>query len=153
MKVSRNGRKLIKHFEGFSEDAYLCSAGVWTIGWGNTYVNGRPVRAGDKISKREANKLFREYLVRNVSPVIEKSVKVSITQNEFDALASFIYNLGSGAFNNSTLLVWINRGSRDQAADQFGRWVYAGGTILEGLIRRRKSEENLFVTGELEFYD
>lgn len=151
MKVSRQGRKLIKHFEGFSPTAYKCSAGVWTIGWGNTYINGRPVRASDTVDKNTANKLFREYLARNVIPVISSAVKVKLKQYQVDALASFIYNLGSGAFRNSTLLRLINL-KHDLVAEEFSRWVWAGGVKHKGLMRRRQAEKHLYQTGELNYF-
>jgi len=155
MKVSKNGRRLIKHFEGFSPTAYKCSAGVWTIGWGNTYINGRPVRAGDVVTLQEANKMFREYLARNVIPVIKSSVIFTkIPQHHVDAFASFVYNLGGGAFQNSTLLrEYNNLGFKGKVIAEFHRWVFAGGRKLDGLVRRRKAEAHLFEHGELNFYE
>lgn len=155
MKISRNGRRLIKQFEGFSPTAYKCSAGVWTIGWGNTYINGRPVRADDVVTLQEANKMFREYLARNVIPVIKSSVMYTkVPQHHVDAFASFIYNLGSGAFQNSTLLrKYNNLGFKVETIAEFHRWVYVGVNKLDGLVRRRKAEAHLFEYGELNFYE
>ena len=106
MKISENGLKLIKKFEGLSLKPYLCSAGVPTIGWGNTfYENMKKVTLQDEpITEERANSLFNFLVTTNYVNVVNRLVIVDINQNQFDALVSFVYNLGSGNFEKSTLL-------------------------------------------------
>ncbi len=146
MKTSQSGIELIKRFEGLELEAYQDIAGIWTIGYGHT---GNDVQPGMRISEREAEELLR----RDLKPreqAVANAVKVPVNQNEFDALVSFVYNVGAGAFRGSTALKRLNRGDRVGAADALTWWNKAtvGGVLREvlGLTRRRASERALFLT-------
>ncbi|MDV2100193.1 lysozyme [Serratia marcescens] len=146
MKISDDGMALIKRFEGLRLQAYQDSVGVWTIGYGWTQpVAGRKVGAGMAIDVATAERL-RVCGVAQFERGVERLVAVTITQGQFDALVSFAYNLGLRALENSTLLRRLNAGDRQGAADQFGRWVNAGGVRLDGLVARRAAERALFLT-------
>lgn len=140
MEISQIGIDLIKKFEGCSLRAYKCPAGVWTIGYGHT----NKVFADDVITQEEAETLLRQDLIIHCNNV-SKLVKVPLTQNQFDALVSFEYNVGYGAFQASTLLRLLNQGKYKEAAGQFDRWIYAGKKVLPGLVNRRKAEKGLFL--------
>lgn len=144
MKVSSKGLELIKEFEGFSSVAYLCSAKKATIGYGNTFwEDGTPVKIGDQISKERAETLLK-HVVDNFSVAVEVDIKIEVTQNQFDALVSLAYNIGLGAFKNSTLLRQLNRGNFVGASQEFLRWDKSNGKPLLGLTRRREREKLLF---------
>lgn len=133
------------HFEGFRDKAYLCPADVWTIGYGTTvYPCKEKVKKGDTCTEAEAV----EYLsndVKKFENAVLKHVKVELNQNQFDALVSFTYNLGEGNLKSSTLLKKINQDpSEPSIRNEFMKWVNAGGKKLEGLVRRRKSEAELY---------
>lgn len=139
MHTSQKGLDLIKSFEGLRLSAYKDVVGVVTIGYGTT----SGVKMGDTITKERAEELLRED-VKRFEGYVDRLVKVPLTQGMFDALVSFTYNLGPGALEKSTLLDQLNRGDYDGAAEQFGRWVKAGGKTLAGLVRRRAAERALF---------
>ena len=139
MKISNDGLKLIKRYEGLKLNAYKCPANVWTIGYGHTYQ----VRSGDKITESVATEYLKND-VRHAQNAIDRYVKVSISQYQFDALVSFIYNVGAGAFKKSTLLKMLNKRNYEGASNQFKRWNKAGGRVLKGLSRRRADEAELF---------
>ena len=139
MHTSQKGLDLIKSFEGLRLSAYRCSAGVLTIGYGCT----TNVKEGDRITAERAEELLRDD-VKRFEGYVARLVKVPLTQGQFDGLVSFVYNLGPGALEKSTLLDQLNRGDYDSAAEQFGRWVKAGGKTLVGLVRRRAAERALF---------
>lgn len=141
MNISEEGIKLIKNFEGCKLTAYKCPAQIWTIGYGHT---GSDVHSGLKISQEQAEKLLKVDLLIHCNNV-SKLVKVPLTQNQFDALVSFEYNIGYGAFASSTLLKLLNNKKYTDAANQLDRWVYGGGVKLLGLIRRREAEKKLFL--------
>ncbi|AUC61774.1 phage lysozyme [Cyanobacterium sp. HL-69] len=144
-QVNQRGLNLIKEFEGLRLNAYLCPAGVWTIGYGSTfYPDGRRVRQGDKITQQEADQLFLA-TVKPFAKVVDQAVKVTINNNQFSALVSFAFNVGTGAFKSSTLLRLLNRSDYQGAADQLLRWNRAGNQILVGLTRRRRAERALFL--------
>jgi len=130
---------LIAEFEGFRANAYRDPVGVWTIGFGHT----RGVRPGDTILRGEAGRLLEEE-VEQFMQGVEELVDVSVNANQLAALTSFSYNLGLGALGNSTLLRKLNSGDYEGAADQFRRWIYAGGKVLSGLQKRRAAEAALF---------
>lgn len=146
MKISSNGIELIKEFEGFSATPYLCSAKTATIGFGNTYyLDGSKVQLSDKpISKEQAENLLKLSL-KNFENGVNENVKVPLTQNQFDALVSFTYNVGISAFKNSTLLKCLNARYYREAAKEFERWNKAGGKVLAGLAKRRRAEKELFL--------
>ncbi len=145
MRISEAGIDLIKRFEGLELESYQDIAGVWTIGYGHTETAG----PDQKISAREADDLLR----RDLAPrerAVEQLVKVPLNQNEFDALVSFVFNVGIGALKSSTALKRLNRNDRLGAADALTWWNKAtvAGVLREvtGLTRRRASERALFLT-------
>lgn len=140
MRTSQTGIDLIKRFEGFSPVAYLCPAGVWTIGYGHT----AGVQEGDSIDEDTAEDFLREDLT-SAEGAVEKYVKVPLKQWQFDALVSFVYNLGAGNLYSSTLLKKVNRNPDDPSIRQeFEKWVYADGRVLQGLVERRKAEADMY---------
>ena len=141
MNISKKGIDLIKRFEGCRLKAYKCPAGVWTIGYGHT----NNVRPDDIITQDDAEELLKRDLKVHEDNV-KRVVKIALTQNQFDALVSFEYNVGYGAFANSTLLKLLNAGNYNGASKQFERWVYAGDRVLEGLVKRRKAEREMFLS-------
>lgn len=139
MKPSQACVDLVKSFEGFRATAYKCPAGVWTIGYGTT----ENVQPGDTITEAEAEQMLSDDLL-SASTAVDELVEVDLTQNEYDALVSFIYNVGREAFRNSTLLRMINSGDKETCGPQFLRWNKAGGNAFAGLSRRRESEREMF---------
>jgi len=149
MNISARGIQLIRSSEGFSQIPYLCPAGVPTIGYGTTrYASGVAVRMSDKpITKEQADGIMRSALYSYESAV-NHYVRVPLTQGQFDALVSFVYNCGESNFKASTLLRMLNASEYQQAANQFRYWVYAGGRPVRGLMRRRERERIMFIGAE-----
>jgi lysozyme len=145
LSLSDDGLGLIQHFESLRLTAYQDSAGVWTIGWGHT----GNVHPGDRVTRAEADALLRND-VAWAETAVRNAVDVPLTQGQFDALVSFAFNVGAGAFENSTLLARLNAGDSSGAQDQFGRWIYAGGEVLPGLVRRRAAEADTFAAAGVE---
>ncbi len=147
MKTSSKGKAIIKQYEGFRAKPYLCPARVPTIGYGATYyTDGRKVTLKDApISEADADKLLDKMLVK-YEDAVNRYVQVPITQNQFDALVSFCYNLGQEALRKSTLLKKLNNKDYKGAADAFLNWVYASGKKLQGLVNRRTDERKLFLS-------
>ena len=139
MKISQEGIALIKKFEGCKLEAYKCPAGVWTIGYGHT----KDVKEGDRINKDEANYLLEEEMIE-YEGYINDMVNVPLDQNQFDALTSWVYNLGSSNLMSSTMLTLLNEGKYDEVPQQIKRWNKAGGKVLDGLVKRREAEALLF---------
>lgn len=136
---------IIKEFEGLILNAYDDGVSVWTIGYGTIrYPNGTRVKRGDKITLEQAEQYLRHDL-SNFEDTVNSLVKVPLTQNQFDALTSLVYNIGSSAFSKSTLLKKLNAKDYKGAADQFLVWNKAGGRTLQGLINRRTKERQLFL--------
>jgi lysozyme len=147
--ISDIGLQLIKTFEGKHNKGYLCPANVWTIGYGHTGPTfGNPTPRGMRITDAQIDELLKQDMER-FENAVTKYVKVPLTQNQFDALVSFTFNVGAGALSTSTLLKLLNQGKYDEVPAQFLRWNKGGGKVLAGLVRRRQSEAHLFVTGEL----
>lgn len=144
MKASADCIALIKAFEGCKLTAYKCPAGIWTIGVGHT---GPDVTPNLKIDMQTAIDLLRHDLER-FEDAVEKAVMPVLLQHEFDACISLAFNIGAGAFKDSTLCRMINQGDIHQAADQFTRWNKAGGKVLSGLVRRRAAERLLFLNDD-----
>lgn len=141
MKTSKEGIELIKRFEKFVPLTYRCPAGVLTIGYGHT---GEDVKDGMIITESEAEDFLKED-ISEAEDVVSRYVKRTITQNQFDALVSFIFNLGEGNFKKSTLLRKVNRDPNDKSiGDEFSKWVFAGGRRLIGLVNRRLAECRLY---------
>lgn len=143
MKTSANGINLICGFEGLELKAYDDGVGVWTIGYGTTIVNGIKVKKGDTCTVEQAKSYMAQDL-KKFESAVDTSVKVTITQNQFDALVSLAYNIGTGAFKSSTLLKKLNAKDYKGAAAQFDRWNRAGGKVMQGLVNRRAKERKLF---------
>lgn len=144
--LTQEGIELIKEFEGFRERAYLCPAGTLTIGYGTTvYEDGSKVRSGDRVTKGRAEELLRKDCQRFEADV-KRLVNVPLTDNQFSALVSFTYNVGSNALAKSTLLKVLNQGNYNQASNELLRWNKANGIVLKGLVRRRENEKKLFDT-------
>ncbi|QKN81365.1 lysozyme [Scandinavium goeteborgense] len=145
MEMSNNGINMLKGFEGCELTAYQDSVGVWTIGYGWTQpVNGVPVGKGMTITQDIADNLLRSGLVQYEKGVTGL-VKVTINQNQFDALTDFAYNLGVKSLESSTLLKKLNAGDFSGAAAEFPKWNKAGGKVLPGLVKRREAERSLFL--------
>ncbi len=138
--LSPKGIDLIKEFEGLRLKAYRDPVGVWTIGYGHT---GRDVKPGQVISQARAEQLLKGD-TGWAQDAVRRSVKVPLSQGQFDALTSFTYNLGAGALASSTLVKKLNARDYAGAQKEFGRWVHAGGQVLAGLVRRRAAEAKMF---------
>ena len=143
MHISDKGLDLIKRFEGFRDTAYLCPAGVWTIGYGHT----QDVKEGDTITQDKAEELLREEVAAKYEPIVVSNTNgLELTQGQFDALVSFVYNVGAYNFETSHLLSRLKAGDIEGAAAQFERWNRAGGKVLDGLTARRAAERELFLS-------
>lgn len=147
MKISEKGLNLIKEFEGLRLKPYKDAVGIPTIGYGNTYYeDGRKVSLSDPaITEERATELLK-MVVKRYEDAINRYVQVPITQNQFDALVSFAYNIGNENVRKSTLMKLLNRKQYTEAADQLLRWNKAGGKTLKGLTRRRQAERTLFLS-------
>jgi lysozyme len=146
MKIGSEGLKLIKEFEGCKLLSYKCPAGVWTIGIGSTrYADGSPVKANQALPNEGAALMLLTKTVAAYEHTVN-TVGVELTQNEYDALVSLCYNIGSGNFVSSTLVKMLKAGEpKSEVAKQFLRWDKAGGKPLAGLSRRRNAEAELFL--------
>lgn len=154
MKLSENGLRLIKSFEGYHTrtsdggcHAYKCPAGVWTCGWGCT----EGVTANTRWTEAEATERLAAEIAK-FEAIVLKHVNVQLNQNQFDALVSFAYNVGEGrehpfvsGFSTSTLLKRLNLGDALGAANEFPKWKSGGGHVLKGLVNRRAREQALFM--------
>lgn len=143
-QVSPQGVDLICGFEGLELKAYDDGAGVCTIGYGTTiYPHGKAVQYGDTCTIEQA-KNYMQYDLRRFEQAVTAAVNVPLNQNQFDALLSLSYNIGIGAFKNSTLLKLLNASDYHAASDQFDVWIKAGGKTVQGLVNRRAVEKLLF---------
>ena len=144
MKASVDAYKLIKQFEGLRLKAYLCPAGIWTIGYGHT----SGVSPNSFITIQEAD----EYLHRDVATIEMQlnKLNLSLRQCQWDAIVSFVFNVGIGNFKASTLLAKIRINPDDNSIiDEFLRWVYANGKVMRGLQKRRLAEMKLYFSDKL----
>lgn len=147
MQISKKGIDLIKQFEGLRLKPYLDVAGIPTIGYGNTYYdNGRRVSLRDEPITEERAEVLLGESVRRYADAVSRYVQVSISQNQFDALVSFAYNVGNEALRKSTLLLKLNKWLYKEAGEEFDKWVYANGERVQGLVNRRAQEKALFLT-------
>jgi lysozyme len=148
MTISDKGIELIKAFEGCKLFTYRDSVGVATIGYGHTKV----VKMGQAITQKQADEYLREDLQE-----CEKALNacgINFRQEQFDALCSWVFNLGVTNFRNSTMLKYIMAGKEDtDITDQLVKWHNAGGVPLKGLKRRRIAEANLFLGADLYYLD
>lgn len=146
MILDNKGYLLITKFEGLSLKPYLCSAKIPTIGYGNTYYpDGKRVTLLDKeITKKEAFDMFKE-VANRFAKRVDELVTSNLNQNQFNALVSFAYNVGTGNFASSTLLKKVNKNPNDMTIkDEFLRWNKAGGKVINGLTNRRNEEAILY---------
>lgn len=141
MDYSPDGLKLTESFEGCRLAAYLDSVGVPTIGYGHTHG----VTMGMTCTQEQAEQWLQEDIQVAVQAV-NNLVTVPLTQQQFDALVDFTFNLGTGALQHSTLLRLLNSGNYQGAAGEFEKWDKAGGKVLPGLLRRRQAERDMFNT-------
>ena len=146
MHISPSGIDLICNFEGKRLTAYDDGVGVWTIGFGTTvYPNGIKVKKGDTCTEAQA-KAFMAHDLKKFEAAVNNAVTVPLSQNQFDALVSLAYNIGTNAFSKSTLVKKLNANDIRGAADQFDVWVNAGGKRMQGLVNRRAKEKALFLS-------
>ena len=136
---SHTGLHLTEQFEGCRLTAYQDQGGVPTIGYGHTFG----VALGDTCTQEQAEEWLQEDIGAAVD-VVNRFVKVPLTQSEFDALVDFEFNLGAGSLRDSTLLRLLNAGDHAGAAEQFERWDKCNGQVVAGLLRRRLAEEAEF---------
>lgn len=140
-QINQAGIDLIKEFEGLRTKAYKDPVGIWTIGYGHTETAKR----GMTVTPEQAEDLLRRDLYTAESAV-NRLVTVPLSDNQFAALVSFVFNVGEGAFRGSTLLRRLNAGNYGAVPDQLKRWNRAGGRVLNGLVRRREDEARLWST-------
>ena len=141
MKTSDKGIDFIKKHEGFRTKAYKCTSGKWTIGYGHT-LN---VKSTDVITLDEAERFLRQDVEFAEKEVNRHNLKIN--QNQFEALVSIVFNRGLVNFARSTLLRKMKSNPNDPTIrKEFERWIYAGGKVLNGLVRRRKEEVDLYFT-------
>jgi GH24 family phage-related lysozyme (muramidase) len=140
MNISQTGLELIKSFEGCVLHAYKDVGGVWTIGYGHT----SGVREGQVISQSDADAMLK-FDVQKFVNAVNENVKVTLNQNQFDALVSFTYNCGASALRTSTLLEKLNKSDFVGASKEFDKWVHARGKVVQGLVNRRSKEKILFL--------
>jgi len=150
LTLSPAGANLVKHFESCMKKSghdrfvsYKCPAGVWTMGWGTTTEHGHKIKEGMVWTQSQCDSAFLHDMVVFEADV-KRLVKVKLAQWQFDALVSFTYNVGAGAFGGSTLLKKVNASDFEAAALEFHKWNKANGKVLDGLVRRRASESLLF---------
>ena len=139
MRYSKTGLRLTERFEGCRLEAYLDSKGIATIGYGHTLG----VKLGDVCTQDQAEKWLQNDTTW-AENVVNRFVEVQLTQNEFDSLVDFTFNVGSGNFHNSTMLKLLNQGNYQEAAEEFIKWDKAGGQVVAGLLRRRLAEKDEF---------
>lgn len=156
MQMSANGKELLSQWEGFEEKVYKDSAGLDTIGVGHLIVkpekhtgmiiiNGTPIAFTNGLTKQQILDLLGQDLHR-FEKAVNDDVKVLLSQNQFDALVSFAFNVGVGNFKQSTLLQLLNEGKYDEVPAQLRRWNKTGGRVVQGLVNRREKEIGLWNT-------
>ena len=146
MKLNNSGYLLITEFEGFSAKPYLCSAKIPTIGYGNTYYpDGKRVTMLDKeITRIQAFEMFK-FIADKFASAVSKLVKTPLNQNQFNALVSLAYNIGTGNFASSTLLKKVNINHNDKTIElEFKKWNKVNKKEVAGLTRRRNYEANIY---------
>jgi len=143
MRTGQEGIALIKKWEGFVPHKYICAAGYPTIGYGHVILPHETFP--DRISMAEAEALLAKDLLQ-FERSVTRLITVPLTQGQFDALVSFTFNLGGGALQRSTLRQKLNRREYENASREFIKWVWAGGRKLNGLVKRREAEKDLFLS-------
>ena len=151
MKTGPKGIKLLKSFEGWRSKAYRDSVGVWTIGYGHTSMAGPPkVTPNMTITKAQGEAILKKDL-KKYEKAVNDYVRVQLTQEQFDALVSFCYNVGPGNFKKSSVLRYVNARRFDDVPSRLMLWNKAGGRVLRGLTRRRAAEGELWASGTREY--
>lgn len=152
MRISNVGLNLIKEFEGLRLKPYKCSAGVPTIGFGSTYYeDGTKVSMSDPaITEERAKELFLHTL-KTYMAAVDKVCDADTTQNQYDAMVSLCYNIGTGNFSKSSVAKFHKAKNYGNAANSFGMWRKAGGQVVKGLVRRREAEKNVYLTPTNEY--
>ena len=144
----KEGVDLVIGFEGYSSTPYRCAAGVWTIGYGTTrYPDGRRVTGDDPECTKEQAEAWLHHELEKAERTVIRYTSIYLNDLQRAALASFVYNLGSGAFRASTLRRRINSNNWEDVPYQLSRWNKAGGRVLRGLVRRRAAEAELWTNG------
>ena len=154
MQMSQHGLSLLEQWEGFKLQVYKDSAGLPTIGVGhlltrselasgNIVIGGVPVKYAGGLTQQQVTDLLAQDVVP-AQQAVNAGVKVALNQNQFDALVSFTFNVGNGAFLGSTLLKVLNQGQYDQVPTQLLRWTRSGGQLVQGLVNRRQNEIKLW---------
>lgn len=141
MDSDQKALEIIKKYEGLRLEAYLCPAGVPTIGYGHT----QGVKMGQKISTNTAE-IFLDHDYQEAREMVTRLVRVPLTGNQIGALTSFVFNLGVGNLSTSTLLKKLNKSDYIGAANEFDKWIFSKGIKLNGLIKRRAEEKQLFLS-------
>jgi GH24 family phage-related lysozyme (muramidase) len=141
-RVNGAALALIQQWEGLRLDAYQDIGGIWTIGYGST----TGVTAGMRITEAEATERLRRDLA-TAEAAVERAVKVDLTDNQFGALVSLVFNIGAGAFRSSSLLRRLNAGDYDSVPAEMARWNKVGGKVVRGLANRRAAEAGLWAKG------
>lgn len=140
MQASEKAIEMIKKFESCALKRYKCPAGVLTIGWGNTSHAAK----NEICTQEQADKWLAEDVTKVTEIVIDAVDGTPLNQNQFDALVSLVFNIGGGNFRKSTMRKKILACDFEGAAMEFNRWIYAGGKILPGLVKRRAEERKVF---------
>ena len=144
--LTDDGLVLIKRFEGFAPEVYVCPGGWPTIGYGHVVGDDEQDRFADGIDEATAEELLR-LDVETAERAVLRLIRVPLEDGQFDALCSFAFNLGAGALQRSTLRRKVNREEHEAVPAEFQRWVWAGGRRLKGLVRRREAEAALYAEG------
>lgn len=143
VKLSEKGLAFIKLHEGFSSTSYLCPAGYLTVGYGHVVKPSEAIQFLNPISDKEATNLLLQDIME-AEHSVSRLTKIMLSQGQFDALVSFTFNLGSGAYQRSTLRQKVNREEHHVVPEEFLKWVWAGGRRLKGLEVRRLGEVRLY---------
>ena len=147
--VTTQATAITKEFEGFRSKAYQDGGGIWTIGYGTvTFPDGHSVKPGDTITQADATTALVAGMQQRLD-FVSPHINVVLDQNEVDAIADFVYNIGTGNFLGSTFLKLLNASDFHGAAEEFGKWIHDhAGNVEPGLVRRRAYEKDLFLTPE-----
>ncbi len=143
MFISSKAIEFIKSFEGYSPQAYLCPAGYKTIGYGHLLREGELL---EEVTQTDALELLHQDIAV-AEGAVSRLTKVTLRQNQFDMLVSFVFNLGSAAYQRSSLRAKVNRNEHNLVPQEFRRWVYANGKIMPGLVKRRNLEAEIYQAG------
>lgn len=153
MQINKDTIELVKHFEGFSSNPYhdsidppgICTIGYGTIQYPSTYLDGKKVGLNDPRITTKQGEEFLMWELNKKAKIITPSFLLPLTNNQFGALVSFTYNLGEGNLRSSTLLKKVNRDPKDPTIrNEFVKWIYSDGKKIEGLLRRRIAEADLY---------